>query len=65
MTIETIQIGNATDDQLSVSLKGSAAAIIQVLVNGLPHDALRQINDAIAVELDARRATQGDNERLK
>lgn len=54
MAIETIQIGNATDDQLSVTLKGSATDIIRVLVNGLPREALQQINDAIVAELDTR-----------
>lgn len=53
--IEVIQIGNAADEKLSVSMKGEAADIIQVLINGLPREALRQIQGALETELGRRR----------
>lgn len=54
--VETIAIGQAEDNKLTITLRGDAEALIKVLINGLPREALIQINDALVRELDARKA---------
>lgn len=53
--IDTIAIGQAEGDGLKVTLRGDAAHIIAVLAHGLPREALEQLGEAIARELDVRR----------
>jgi hypothetical protein len=49
-----IVVGVATENELTVTLKGKADAIVRVLVGGLPHDALMCLNQAVNAELRAR-----------
>lgn len=52
-----VQIGNATDDDLAFTLKGKAADVVKVLVEGMPRESLRQIAEAAGVELERRAET--------
>jgi hypothetical protein len=54
-TIEAVEITNATDDELEVTMRGKPEAIIQALVSGVGGEALVQIRDAMDAELRRRR----------
>lgn len=53
--MESIVIGNAEGDGLTVTMRGDTATIIKVLVNGLPREALVQLSESIRQELSRRR----------
>jgi hypothetical protein len=55
MAIETIEIGNAKDNQIAVTLRGEPEQVIKALVSGLSREALQQINDALVDELARRK----------
>lgn len=52
--IEQIEVGNATDDKLQITLRGDATEIVKALVNGLPREALLALKEALDTELAAR-----------
>ena len=53
MTAAEIEITDAPDDQLTITMRGKAEDIIKVLVQGLDRDSLVIIRDAMEAELDA------------
>jgi hypothetical protein len=55
-TESTIRFGKRDDDRLDVhlTLSGAPAAVIEVLVHGLPYESIREIHDALQRELEAR-----------
>jgi hypothetical protein len=55
--IESIKIGNVEgeDMQVSLTMRGVPEKVIEVLAHGLPREALLQIRDAIAAELENRK----------
>lgn len=59
--IETLHIGNAPDDKLTITLSGKVDAVMGVLLNGLPLDDLQVLSEAISSELE-RRKTSGDSD---
>lgn len=59
MIIEQIKIENATDDLLTVTLRGKPEALIHALVHGLEPESLIAIKDALDAEL-ATRKTHAD-----
>ncbi len=54
MTIEAIEVEKTDEAELTVTMKGSAHHIIQVLVKGLPTADLEAIREALKQELEAR-----------
>ena len=58
MAIEQIAVGNAPDDKMTVTLRGEATELVQVLVHGLPREALLALFDAINEELSARKTKE-------
>lgn len=53
--ISELKIGNAEGDGLTITMRGETAQIINVLIHGLPPEALKQLHDAIQAELIARK----------
>lgn len=58
-TIEEIDIKDAKDGDLEVTLRGKAEEVVKVLVGGLPFEALEQVRDAMQEELAKRHSTGG------
>ena len=57
--IEAIAIKQGErDDEIGVTMRGNAADIIKVLVHGLPYEAVLQLNEAIARELEVRKGSK-------
>lgn len=57
MPIETIEITNtAAGEDMEITLRGKPERIIQVLIGGLPREALMQVHEALAVEMSKRAA---------
>jgi hypothetical protein len=55
MTIGAIEIHeSAIGDELEITMRGTPEKIVQVLVSGLPREALMQLNDALAAEIASR-----------
>ena len=57
MTIETmdLEITNGAEESIEITLRGKPDAMIHALVCGLPREALLQLNEALAAELEKRR----------
>jgi hypothetical protein len=59
-----IELGpGSTERETAITLKGDSAAIVDVLVNGLPTDALEQLTIALDGELDKRGLTSPGRSR--
>ncbi len=56
MRIDRIAFAKSDDDQLTVTLRGVPAVIIDMLVHGLPIEELVRIHDALGAELRRRAA---------
>lgn len=55
MAIGGISFGNSEGDELEVTMRGDAEAIIRVLCTGLPVEDLKVVAAALQVELENRR----------
>ncbi len=57
MTIETIElaVANGKGSELEITLRGQAEKVIEVLIGGLPREALLELHEALGVELTKRR----------
>jgi hypothetical protein len=54
MPIDSVRVTKTDRDDLEITLRGTPAAIVDVLAEGMPREALEQLADAIQHELDRR-----------
>lgn len=60
-TIDSIELKDATGDDLEVTIRGNAEKVIDALVHGLSRESLEQLRDAMTDELAKRAVAKGSD----